>query len=180
MTRLLLFLAYLLLAVATAGLFGALHDQISYTVAPEYFTRFKFIQFDLLDERVPERLRVAAVGFLASWWMGVPIGLLAGLAGFVQRDPRDMKRALLWSLPLIVGFTLAFALGGLGYGFLQTRDLDLADYAMWFVPENLAQPRNYVCVGYMHNAAYLGGMLAIPLAWLFHLGFRLRGRRAFC
>ena len=62
MTRLLLFLAYLLLAVATAGLFGALHDQISYTVAPEYFTRFKFIQFDLLDERVPERLRVAAVG----------------------------------------------------------------------------------------------------------------------
>lgn len=179
MTRLLLLLGYLVLAVVTAGLFGALHDQISYTVAPEYFTRFKFIQFDLLDERVPERLRAAEVGFLASWWMGVPIGLLTGLTNFVQRNPRDMRRALLWSLPLIVGFTLVFALGGLGYGFVQTRDVALAEYANWFIPQNLAQPRNYVCVGYMHNAAYLGGALAIPVAWLFHLGFRLRGRRAF-
>jgi hypothetical protein len=24
-----------------AGLYGALHDQLSFTIAPEYFTRFK-------------------------------------------------------------------------------------------------------------------------------------------
>ncbi len=174
MTRLLLLFAYLLLALIVAGLFGALHDQISYTIAPEYFTRFKFIQFDLEYAGTPERLRVAQIGFLASWWMGVPIGLLAGLAGFVQRDARAMRRALLWSLPVIVGFTLLFALGGLAYGFVQTREFDLADYAGWFIPDGLEQPRNYLCAGYMHNAAYLGGALAIPAAWLFHIGFRLR------
>lgn len=178
MTRVLLLLGYLVLALPVAGLFGALHDQISYTVAPEYFTRFKFIQFAMEGPGLPWRLRVAEIGFLASWWMGVPIGLLAGAAGFVQRTPHDMRRALLWSLPLIVGFTLACALGGLGYGFLRTRELDLADYAVWFVPENLTQPRNYICVGYMHFAAYYGGALAIPVAWLFHLGFRWRASPA--
>lgn len=167
---------YLLLAVVTAGLFGALHDQISYSVSAEYFTRFKFIQFGMEESSLPARLRVAEIGFLASWWMGIPIGLLAGAAGFLQRTPALMRNALLWSLPLIVGFTLAFALGGLAYGFLQTRELDLTAYAGWYIPENLEHPRRYLCAGYMHNAAYLGGALAIPLAWVFHGVLRWRSR----
>lgn len=178
MARAGLFAQYLLLAMVTAGLFGALHDQVSYTVSAEYFTRFKFIQFGMEHSSLPARLRVAEIGFLASWWMGIPIGLLAGSAGFLQRSPAQMRRALLWSLPLIVGFTLAVALGGLAYGFLQTRDFDLAEYAGWFIPENLEQPRRFLCAGYMHNAAYLGGALAIPLAWVFHAVFRWRSGRA--
>ena len=54
------------LSIMVAGAFGVLHDQISYTVSPEFFTRFKFIQFGLLDPDVPERLRAATVGFLAD------------------------------------------------------------------------------------------------------------------
>jgi hypothetical protein len=77
-----------------AGLFGALHDQMSYTVSSEYFAKFKFIQFHLLDPGVPERIRAAKVGFLASWWMGIPLGVLCGSAGFVQRSPALMLRAL--------------------------------------------------------------------------------------
>src|SRR4051812_49567055 len=106
MRRLGVFIVYVLLAVAAAGLFGAIHDQISYTVSREYFTRFKFLQFGLLDPEVPERVRAAWVGVLASWWMGIPLGLFAGAAGFAQRTPSQMSRALLWSLPLLVGFTL--------------------------------------------------------------------------
>lgn len=178
MARLWHFALYLMLAIVAAGLFGALHDQISYSVSQEYFTRFKFVQFGMEDPGLPARLRVAEIGFLASWWMGIPIGLLAGAAGFLQPTPALMRRALLWSLPLIVGFTLAFALGGLAYGFLQTRDFDLTEYAGWFIPEGLEQPRRFLCAGYMHNAAYLGGALAIPLAWVFHGLLRWRNSRA--
>jgi hypothetical protein len=53
-------------AVLVAGLFGVIHDQISYSVSNEYFTRFKFVQFRLLDPNVPARIRAAEVGFLAS------------------------------------------------------------------------------------------------------------------
>ena len=35
------------LACLFAGIYGALHNQISYSVAPEYFTQFKFIQFQI-------------------------------------------------------------------------------------------------------------------------------------
>ncbi len=38
------------------------------------------------------------VGFLASCWMGIPIGLLVGAAGFIHRGPRQMLRVSCWSL----------------------------------------------------------------------------------
>lgn len=77
-TKLRIIFLYMVLAMLAAGLFGAIHYQISYTVSPEYFTRFKFPMFHLPDPNIPERLRAAEVGVLASWWMGVPLGLLAG------------------------------------------------------------------------------------------------------
>jgi hypothetical protein len=169
-----MFLLFLPAAVLVAGLFGMIHDQISYSVSDEYFTKFKFIQFHLLDSDVPERIRVAEVGFLASWWMGIPLGLLCGSAGFVQRSPALMQRALIWSLLVIPAFTLTFALAGLAFGWGQTGTIDLANYRGWFIPAGVTEPRRFLCAGYMHNSAYLGGALSIPVAWLFHLIFRVR------
>ena len=172
MTKLGLFLLFLPAAMLAAGLFGIVHDQISYTVSSEYFTRFKFIQFGLADAFLPERVRAGLVGFLASWWMGIPLGLLCGAAGFMQRTPALMQRALLWSLPLIAGFTLAVALAGLAYGWAETASIDRASYGGWFIPPGVEDLRRFLCAGYMHNAAYLGGALSIPAAWLFHFAFR--------
>ncbi|MEH2503559.1 hypothetical protein V1290_002370 [Bradyrhizobium sp. AZCC 1578] len=72
------FLVFLPAAVAAAALFGMIHDQISYSVSPEYYTKFKFIQFRVIDLHVPDRIRFAIVGFRASWWMGIPLGILCG------------------------------------------------------------------------------------------------------
>lgn len=49
MRKLAAFATFLVLAICPAAIFGMLHDQISYTVSSEYYTKFKFIQFDLLD-----------------------------------------------------------------------------------------------------------------------------------
>jgi hypothetical protein len=166
-------LLFLPVAMLTAGLFGVLHNQISYSVSNEYFTKFKFIQFDLLDSTIPERIRAAKVGFLASWWMGIPLGLVCGSAGFIQRSPDLMQRALVWSIPVIVCLTLAIALVGLVYGWRQTGTINLVSYRLWYIPANTQELRRFLCAGYMHNAAYIGGALSIPAAWIFHLIFRV-------
>lgn len=72
-----LFLALVLFVFACllAGGYGALHNQISYTVSPEYFTKFKFHQFQI-NEVIGERLGAAIVGWSASWWMGIFIGII--------------------------------------------------------------------------------------------------------
>ena len=73
--KILVYLVFIAVAIVAAGLYGVLHNQISYTVSPEYFTRFKFVQFGLTELELPERVRASMVGFQASWWMGIPIGM---------------------------------------------------------------------------------------------------------
>ncbi len=48
MERLKVFLLFILVAILAAGLFGAIHDQISYSVSSEYYTRFKLIALPLV------------------------------------------------------------------------------------------------------------------------------------
>ena len=107
--KLAVYLLLIGLAVLAAGLFGVAHNQISYTVSPEYFTKFKFWQFHLNDSPLPERIRASLVGFLAAWWMGIPLGLLIGAAGFMHHGHRRMLRVLLWSLAIATTFTLHLA-----------------------------------------------------------------------
>jgi hypothetical protein len=63
----------LVIACLFAGMYGVVHNQISYTVSHEYFTQFKFYQFGI--EHVPNRFGVAVVGWNAAWWMGIVIGM---------------------------------------------------------------------------------------------------------
>ena len=166
------------LAIFVAGLYGVAHNQVSYTVAPEYFTRFKFHQFGFVDTPLPERVRASMVGFLASWWMGIPIGLLVGAAGFIHRGARRMLRVSLWSILVTVAFTLSFGLGGLLYGYFRTAHIDVAEYSRWYIPADVTDLRRFLCAGYMHNSSYLGGVLAIFVAWAFHIIVRVRTKDA--
>jgi hypothetical protein len=177
MKKFLVYVLIVVLAVVIAGLYGMIHNQISYTVSPEYFTKFKFGQFGLTDPRLPERVRASLVGFLASWWMGIPIGLLVGAFGFIHPDPRRMLRVSLWSLLVTVGFTLLFGLGGLLYGVVQTAHLNAAAYGAWYIPEEVTDLRRFLCAGYMHNSSNLGGVLAIGVAGAFHGLVRVRDIR---
>jgi hypothetical protein len=106
--------------------------------------------------------------------MGIPIGLMVGAAGFIQRDYREMLRVTLWSFLVVVGFTFLFGFGGLLFGYFQTAHIDVAAYRGWFIPDDVTDLRRFLCAGYMHNSSYLGGVVAIPVAWIFQFVMRLR------
>jgi len=52
--------------------------------------------------------------------------------------------------------------------------IDVAEYRGWFIPNDVTDLRRFLCAGYMHNSFYLGGVLAIPVAWAFHIVVRIR------
>jgi hypothetical protein len=177
MKKVFVYFLLILLSVVIAGFFGIVHDQISYTVSPEYFTKFKFPQFRLADLPLAERTRASIVGFLASWWMGIPIGGIIGAAGFIHHDSKRMLRVSVWALYLSVGLTSLFAICGLLYDFWQTTRIDLSQYHEWFIPQEVADLRRFLCAGYMHNASYLGGAVAIIVACCFQVTMKRRFSR---
>ena len=86
MKKLLVYGVIVLLSILIAGLYGVVHNQISYTVSPEYFTKFKFEQFHLLNSPLPERVRASTsylggtVAILVAWAFHIMIRLRARAA----------------------------------------------------------------------------------------------------
>lgn len=156
------FLLLVVMAIVIAAIYGAAHDQISYSVSSEYFTQFKYRQFGLEDTEWPNRMKAACIGVLASWWMGAPIGLVVGGFGWIHRTIRLMWVRSLWAFAWVAVSALAIGLGGLCYGWFVASQ-DPVDYPQWFIPEDLRQPGRYLAVGHMHNASYMGGALGILL-----------------
>lgn len=177
MRKLIVFGLLVFIAIGAAALYGILHNQISYTVSPEYFTKFKFRTFELTNVDLPDRVRASIVGFYASWWMGMPIGALIAIPGFAQRGYKEMFSVSFRAMLLAVSFTLVFGLCGLIYGFYETSSIDISEYGNWYIPSDVVDLRRFLCAGYMHNSAYLGGALSIFVGWTYQVYERIKESR---
>jgi hypothetical protein len=163
-------LLIILVACIIGGVYGALHDQLSYTISPEYFTRFKFIQFELSDAReevlLPHpRWGAAIVGFLATWWMGVPLGLILGLVGLRQDNWRKMWRVSLRAIVITLLVAFFTGIAGLAFGKIYLAEKGVS----WWLPDQLADTKNFIAVGSLHNFGYLGGVLGLFAGILYSL-----------
>lgn len=162
------FLYVLLLAPFIAGIYGILHDQITYSISPEYYTEFKFIQFGLSDEKyptlVPHWLLVCVVGFLATWWMGPPIALFLLLVGLKNPTAKGMFITAIRAIVVTMITAMITGIFGLMYGLFS-----IPDTTYWYIPENLIDKSSFIAVGSMHNFSYLGGLLGMILGIFYTL-----------
>jgi hypothetical protein len=161
------------LSPVIAGLYGVLHDQFTYTLSPEYYTKFKFIQFGMYaygEETVLSnpRVYVSFVGFLATWWMGPPIGIIVAAIGMLHREAERMLRISLIALALAVGIAFVTGLAGLLYG----KSILAANGVDWWLPDTLLDKKNFIAVGSMHNFSYFGGLLGLFGAAFYSLSQR--------
>ncbi len=148
--------AWLALAGALmAGTFGIIHDQITYSISPEYFTRMKFIQFHVWDFGFPRRVFVAEIGFLATWW----VGLIAGwfLARIALPKFKSPGSRVLKAIGIIVAVTLAFGISGYFLGPIIFADRAGSDEALNEM--GVTQNREFQQVAGIHLGSYAGALL---------------------
>lgn len=157
-----------------AGLYGAVHDQISYTVSPEYFHSFKFDQFGIAGD-FRNRTGAALVGFLGSWWMGLYIGIPILLIGLVVPGHRAYTRHFLIACLIVIGTALVIGLTALAYGFVAYSDANIPDWARW---DTIRDQLSFARVGLLHEFSYNGGFAGMLIASLYVLVSGVRQRRA--
>jgi MFS family permease len=158
------FTSFILISAIVAGIYGIIHDQITYTISPEYFTKFKFKQFKVSPAQFGgNRQAVAIIGFLATWWMGILIGLTIGLTSFIFRDHVQMKNMLKKSVKIILFITILAAV----IGFVASK-LSLITITISWGADELNDRRNFLHVAAIHNSSYIGGIAGV-LAGVFYL-----------
>lgn len=170
MEKLTLFPVLLAAGCLVAGVYGAVHNQISYTVSPDYFFAFKFQQFGI-PEDLRGRVGAAIVGWYASWWMGLVIGVPVLLIGLILPDWKAYLGGCLMAFAVVALTALVVGLGALVYASCAISEASLPDY--WY-PAGVANRAAFARAGAMHNFSYLGGGLGIITGSLYLFVVRLR------
>lgn len=171
-------LAVLVLSAPVAAAFGALHDQVTYSLSPEYYTHLKFDQFEVAG-LLQGRLGAALVGVYATWWVGPPIGLvLAPLTAWRQPSvERPLRHALglaVGAFAVVMGVTAAASGAGFVFG-LASEPWLLDNYSP---PTGVTDPAAFLRVGAMHTAAYGGGAVGLAVAAVAQVVAARRERRS--
>lgn len=178
MNKFIALILILIIAPILGGIYGILHDQITYSISNEYYTKFKFIQFGLenwgLGQNIgtennaeiilkSPRFGASIVGTLATWWVGMIIGIILGLVGLIHKNGKNMFRTTMKAFLLTTGIALLTGIIGLGYGKLFLTE----HRPNWNLPENLIDFDNFIMVGTMHNFSYLGGLIGLIIGIIY-------------
>lgn len=159
-------LAVAMLGAILASVYGVLHDQWTYSISPEYFTKLKFPQFAHANLGLGDRFFVATIGILATWWVGLLAAWLLARR-LIPHQPRcQAYRQIRRGFAVIFAFSVAFALLGYVYGLWRGPE---ADYTAWTWAARSLQITDlwsFVRVAYIHNASYLGSLTGLIVAML--------------
>lgn len=158
MTKLILIPPLFAVACLFAGTYGVLHNQISYTVSPEYFTQFKFEQF-AIHYYFRNRLGAAFVGWFAAWWMGIVIGMILIPCGLVIRGVSNYFWGMIQVFGIVAMTTLVMGLLALGASFILVDANAVGEISRY--QNEIVDDVAFARAGMMHNFSYLGGLVGI-------------------
>lgn len=171
MKKALIFLLIVILSPLVAGMYGILHDQITYSISEEYYTQFKFIQFGIADY-FWDRFGASIVGFMTTCWFGLILGIVIGAVGFVHKTPKRMFLVSMQAIFINLVVALFIGLTGLLYGYIKWGNVTRENLPNWRIPDSVIDFNSFVMVGSMHNFSYLGGVLGLILAIIWQIRSR--------
>lgn len=150
-----------------AGGYGVLHDQVTYSISAEYFTRLKFYQFQWADpECGSPRIFVGIIGFLATWTVGLVAGWLLARFSVLEKGRMMPFSQIVKYFPVLILTTFLFGVAGWGWG--QWRKSTGYDYG-WIDMMDDLQVQDYesfMTVAYIHNFGYAGALAGLVFAFL--------------
>jgi hypothetical protein len=164
------FIAIILLSIAMAVIYGILHDQVTARVCVEYFTIGHPPVFGTED---PTLLGIGW-GIIATWWVGLILGVPLAIAARVGRRPKRDVQSLVRPLAWLMGISalIALAAGMIGWTLASLGYVELVGYMAAAVPTD--RHVAFLADGFGHTASYaagaLGGIVVIVQVW------RSRGR----
>ena len=147
--------AIIVLCIGSAVLYGILHDQVTARVCIEYFT---IGHPPILATKSPTLLGIGW-GVIATWWVGLLLGVPLAVAARVGREPKISVQSLvrpLIGLLIVMGVCATLA-GIAGYTLGRSGSI--------YLPEPLAsrvladRHARFLADLWAHSASYLVGLL---------------------
>jgi hypothetical protein len=144
-----------ILGIVAAIVYGILHDQVTARVCIEYFT----IAHPPVFPTESPTLLALGWGVLATWWVGLPLGILLAVAARAGSRPTLAWRGLLrptgWLLVAMA--LLALVSGILGYVLLRQGTIPMVGWYASLIPPS--RHARFMADAWAHMASYAAGIL---------------------
>jgi hypothetical protein len=158
--------AIIALCIASAVVYGIVHDQVTARVCVEYFTIGHDSSIFKTDS--PTLLGIGW-GIIATWWVGLLLGISLAIAARAGRRPgRDVRSLVqpIFALLLVMG--VCALLGGIaGFILARTEAIHLVEPFASSVPRD--RHARFLADGGAHLASYfvglVGGIVVIARVW---------------
>ena len=158
-------LAIVALCVASAVVYGVLHDQVTARVCVEYFT---ICHPPVFPTDSPTLLGLGW-GLIATWWvgllLGIPLAFAARAGTRPRRDVRSLVRPIL--ILLIVMGLCALLAGIVGHALGRAGAVFLLDPLATLVPRD--RHARFLADLWAHSTSYfvgfVGGLVVIARVW---------------
>ena len=163
------FLKIVAFGLFAAVTYGVIHDQVTARVCLEYFT----IGHPPLIHSASPTLLAFAWGFVATWWVGLPLGAVVAMAAQSGARPKltaaQVRPYILW---LLVAVAVLASMSGLAVYFLATHQVIALDKD-WsaLLPEGTQIP--FLVDLWTHTASYAFGIVGAAVVAVFVFRKRL-------
>ena len=153
------------LCVLAAVIYGVVHDQVTVRICLEYFTIGHPPTFDTESPT----LLALGWGVLATFWMGLLLGVPMAVAARAGSRPKRDARALVRPIAVLLGVmaVAAAASGLLGFVLARQGGVVLVDPMASRVPAD--RHVAFLTALWAHSASYLvgalGGLVLIAKVW---------------
>ncbi len=183
MRKLGIYLLFVAVAIVIASIYGVAHHQLTFSVSPEYYTKFKFIQTNLADTLAAQhmtqpRSAVVIAGVKTSWAIGAIVGAILGLIALIFPSAENMFRAAWQALALTLLISILLAAGSYFYGPGAHIGAGAYDTMPPHLPDNLNNRTAFIRAASLQYGVLLGWCVGLlgGLILLFVRNNRLRSR----
>ncbi|MGS2727880.1 hypothetical protein ACU8DI_14820 [Psychroserpens sp. BH13MA-6] len=153
-----LLILLIIISIILASIYGIFHNQISYSISTEYFTKFKFEQFGFVEYGLDTpRMTAGLIGIWATWWFGLLIGLIHGIVGLFQPTSKIMWKSSFGATIRTLLIAIGFGILGILVGKFIISNLN----THWNLPADLTDRESFLTAGTMHNFSYFGGIVGL-------------------
>jgi hypothetical protein len=155
MKKLIFSIKIILFCVLISIIYGILHDLVTVNISIEYFTIGHPV---LIESKNPLHLAIFW-GVIATWWVGLLLGIIISFSALVGRNPVLKYKTIILLIIKLTAIMSIFAIVGGILGYLTSKN------GIFYLVENLANrikpERHYLFLtaGWAHSASYLTGII---------------------
>lgn len=147
----------IIFSIIIASLFGAMHNQISYSVSSEFFTDFLFGNFGTNEWNLKnERLEASIIGIIGSYWFGLILGIIYVIIFLFMKTENNLKY-----IKNAILINIGFAFLGSFIAYLIAKFFVSYENSGVFIDFGTQNPQNYLEAAFMHTGSYIGGIAGI-------------------